>query len=342
MKKKPIRRVLALSYRPQLFSELVGQDDLVRAIRNQYEKQGREPLAWMFVGDTGVGKTTIARIMAVSLNCRHQKRFGEPCDTCRKRRYAFNISEVNASEVSTRDEIQELAVAANYAPVPPSRKRVIILDEAQRMSVPAQNLLLKPFEDCPPTTVWMICTTEPDKILKTLRGRCQSYTIPLLKMSDVETLVERASESVGGLNKRRLIEFISLLHEQKVRSPRHILVGLEKFLATGKAELALTQEDATVSTIRISRAALRGDWETVRQELEGATSGDARLIRAAVSGYLRAVVVNHEIGRYSSRIVESIGWLTETQFADDGIQLPVVTAALYRICQEFSRKPEKK
>src|SRR6185503_10000650 len=146
---------------------------------------GRMPRAWMFIGQSGSGKTTIARILATSLNCTHNE-FGDPCSLCLKNSSKFQIHEINAGDISGVDDIREIAVGSQYAPISPTRRRVYILDEAQRISSAAQNLLLKYFEEAPRTTVWIVCTTEPDKILRTLRRRCMVYTMQAWRPTAVE------------------------------------------------------------------------------------------------------------------------------------------------------------
>ena len=158
---------------------LIGQKKVVSAIRSQI-KSGRIPHAWMFTGITGAGKTTIARILAVALQCHHQKNFGSPCKDCWSARKDFAIYEVNASELNGVEDIGKIAANSRFAQMPPSTKRVYILDEAQMLSKNAQNLLLKFFEDASSTTVWIICTTERQKIIKTLQSRCMAYAmVPL-------------------------------------------------------------------------------------------------------------------------------------------------------------------
>src|SRR5208283_858923 len=106
------QRTLALSLRPRKFSQLIGQGSVVSAIKEQYA-QKREPPAWMFVGPTGTGKTTLARILALSLQCEHGE-MGEPCEACRKEVASFAIHEINASDVSGVNEMAQVAQGSVY------------------------------------------------------------------------------------------------------------------------------------------------------------------------------------------------------------------------------------
>jgi DNA polymerase-3 subunit gamma/tau len=152
----------------------------------------RQPRAWMFSGITGTGKTTIARIIAKSLQCTHSNVFGEPCKACRAST-SFDIAEVNAAELNGVDAIKELAQHSTYFPSPGSQAKVIILDEAQRITKPAQNILLKYFEEPPKTTTWIVCTTEPDQILRTLRGRCYQLQVRPLRGKLAEAFIKEAA-----------------------------------------------------------------------------------------------------------------------------------------------------
>src|SRR6266481_4802829 len=226
---------LSIAFRPQSFESMVGSKKLIQMIRGHIES-GRLPQAWLFSGETGTGKTTCARILALSLQCPHQDgkgRFGTPCQLCQKNKTMYDIMEVNASEVSGVQDIGKIAESSLYAPRPPSRYRIFILDEAMRLSSEAQNLLLKYFEDCPKTSIWIICTTNPQKILRTLRSRCVYYEIPGLKLDGIKELVERAIRFAGSslgphppdpkLSLKNAGPLVDALAEQGVWNPRFIL-----------------------------------------------------------------------------------------------------------------------
>ena len=138
--------ILSLALRPRTLSGLVGQKNLTTAIRAQMRSK-RRPRAWMFTGQSGGGKTTIASIVALSLQCEHQTpdTWGDPCEVCWKQRSDYSILEINASEVSGVEEIGKIASDSKLRPMPPSKYRVYILDEAQLLTNNSQSLLLKPF-----------------------------------------------------------------------------------------------------------------------------------------------------------------------------------------------------
>ena len=106
-------QVLSLSARPQTLDELVGARNLVKMIRG-HMTSGRVPAAWMFVGGSGAGKTTTARIVALSLQCTHQDIFGNPCADCQSHRSSFDITEINAAEASGVEETEQVIAGAFY------------------------------------------------------------------------------------------------------------------------------------------------------------------------------------------------------------------------------------
>lgn len=330
---RKLEQSLSISFRPQTFDQLVGQKRIAKLIRAHYQS-GRSVPAWMLIGDAGYGKTTIARILALSLQCRHQTEFGNPCADCQARRAEFDIIEVNASDISGVNEIQQVIAGSNYMPRSPSKRRVYILDEAQKLTDSAQNMLLKPFEDSPKSTVWIICTTNPGKILKTLRSRCLTYTLEGLGLKGVELLVQKAIAQTGV--KKETGPLVDALHEQNVTSPRLVVMAVEKYLAGDEPERAAqVGMDAAVNTLRICRAVLQGDWASIRKELATATPDDARAIRGAVSGYMKTVMLGDPSSN-TRKCAEAIQLMGHLPY-DEGVQLPWTCAVLYIVCKSFKR-----
>ena len=329
-----MNQILTLSFRPQSLDEMVGQKHMVKMIRSRV-KSGRMPAAWMFTGGSGSGKTTTARILALALQCDHQQEFGQPCDACRKQKSQFDIIEINASEASGIDETEQVIAGAFYNPKPPSKYRVYIFDEAQKLSSTSQNALLKYFEDSPKTTVWIICTTEPGKILRTLRRRCLTYAIPDLSMKGVSRLVEKTLQHTQ--SKKEAEPLVEALLEAGVCSPGFVVMAVEKYLDGEEPEKAAQVGlDAAVDTLRICRALVKGDWETVRQGMFAATPEDARAIRGAVGGYLKAILLDSQAGSRAKVVADGIKDLAGLTAIEDGLQLSGTVAALYRLCQHFN------
>jgi len=290
----------------------------------------------MFTGPTGTGKTTVARILALSLQCTTGK-MGEPCPVCYKDRASFSIQEINASQVSGVEKIGQIVQGVEYLPPAGSRRRVYILDEAQRLSRDSQNLLLKYFEDIPLTTVWIICTTDKNKILETLRRRCQILELKLLQTMDIQKLVSRAflHAQKNGLVDRRVQPLVDQLWEVGVQSPGLILNAVENYLGGMTAENAVKNLVTGFDVRAICRAMEKGDWNVIRVETHKATADDLRGIRAAVAGYLRAMLERQIPGPRAKEAAMAITRLAQVDAFTDATQGPGTVAALYELSQIF-------
>lgn len=329
-------QILPLQLRPKRLSELLGQKSLVAAIRNQMKE--REPQAWMFQGPSGTGKTTIARILAVSYQCSHQQQFGEPCNACWGQWAQFTIHEINASEVNKVEDMAQVAEQGRYKPTPPSSKRVFILDESQRISSAGQNLLLKHFEEPAPSTIWMICTTEPNKILATLRRRCMTYTLNPLSMNNVEVFLKRYTQKLS--IRVDMGELVDVVHEAGVNAPAMLLMILEKVQSglTPRQAISGLSEDSA-STLAICKAVADGDWNKLRSQLSRISIEEARLLRASVGGYLRGMLFKEANQKRQAVIASSIRELTSSDAPlDDPSLMLWLIGTLHGVCQRFDTK----
>jgi DNA polymerase-3 subunit gamma/tau len=182
-------QVLARKYRPQKFSEVIGQEHVTRTLKNAIA-QGRIAHGYIFSGHRGIGKTTIARILAMALNCRSQDHpVPEPCgvcDSCVEIRAgnAVDVIEIDAATNRGIDEIRELREAARYRPAR-DRFKIYILDEAHQITDAAFNALLKTLEEPPSHIVFMMATTQPEDIPQTIRSRCQHFSFHAVRFDDI-------------------------------------------------------------------------------------------------------------------------------------------------------------
>jgi DNA polymerase III subunit gamma/tau len=182
-------QVLARKYRPQKFSEVIGQDHVTRTLKNAIE-QGRTAHGYIFSGHRGIGKTTIARILAMALNCRSTDHpVPEPCGVCEscteiRAGNSVDVIEIDAATNRGIDEIRELREAARYRPAR-DRFKIYILDEAHQITDAAFNALLKTLEEPPPHIIFMMATTQPEDIPQTIRSRCQHFSFHAVKFDDI-------------------------------------------------------------------------------------------------------------------------------------------------------------
>jgi len=173
-------QVLARKYRPQKFSDVIGQEHVTRTLQNAIEQE-RIAHGYIFSGHRGIGKTTVARILAMALNCRSgSKPVPEPCGVCEscteiRAGNAVDVIEIDAATNRGIDEIRELRDAARYRPAR-DRFKIYILDEAHQITDAAFNALLKTLEEPPSHIIFMLATTQPEDFPQTIRSRCQHFS----------------------------------------------------------------------------------------------------------------------------------------------------------------------
>ena len=218
-------------YRPRRFSELRGQDHVVRALRNAVINE-REGQAYLFSGPRGTGKTSTARILAKVLNCEAPIE-GEPCCTCPsciavEAGTSYDVIELDAASNNGVDDIRELIDHAALGN--PGRHRVFILDEVHMLSKGAEAALLKTLEEPPSHVVFVLATTDPQKVSETIRSRTQHLQFHLLPMHDLE---EHVKFVIGDAGLSVTPEAIAQVLVQGGGSARDTLSALELVAASG-------------------------------------------------------------------------------------------------------------
>ena len=284
------------------------------------------------------GKTTIMKIMALAFQCEHQKVFGNPCKECYKARHEFDILEVNASDVTKIDDLR-IAVGDrwHYSPYPGSRRKVIILDELQKLSDSSQNYLLKLFEEGPETTVWMCGTSRPENIDVALRRRCANYVVPALDLEATRALAKKAIEVAGG--DRDSDDLTDSLMEAGINSPGLILNAVEKYLEdnTVSSDVAVRSDGVTEVDVRkLNSAIFKGNWRAAAAWLSTCNSRDANQIRRKLAMYLRVVLVNDtDFSDRNNVLAESIKILAGMNYVGDELQIAGICAVAYEIAKMF-------
>ncbi|MGA8308568.1 MAG: DNA polymerase III subunit gamma/tau [Terriglobales bacterium] len=263
-------QVLARKYRPQKFSEVIGQEHVTRTLKNAIE-QGRTAHGYIFSGHRGIGKTTVARILAMALNCRSSdKPVTEPCGVCEscteiRAGNSVDVIEIDAATNRGIDEIRELREATRYRPAR-DRFKIYILDEAHQITDAAFNALLKTLEEPPGHVVFMLATTQPEDIPQTIRSRCQHFSFRAVRFEEI-------LNQLKDLSAREKIEAdedaLALLAEAGDGSMRDALSILDQAIASSTGRLTADQVRNLVGAApsgvleEVMQAVAQGSSETV-------------------------------------------------------------------------------
>jgi DNA polymerase III subunit gamma/tau len=183
-------------HRPRSFADVVGQEHVVRTLRNAVQR-GQVHHAYLFVGSRGTGKTSMAKILAACLNCERGPTV-EPCGTCESCRSiagatSLDVIEMDAASNNSVDDIRDLRERVAYAPVS-GRHKVYILDEAHMLSSQAWNAFLKTLEEPPPRTIFVLATTEAQKVLPTVVDRCHRFDFGRPSAEQIAQVLHRVAE----------------------------------------------------------------------------------------------------------------------------------------------------
>lgn len=319
---------LAVSMRPRSFAEVIGQDATIAALQAQWAA-GRIPSGVMFVGDSGTGKTTLAKILALTVQ--EEETFGAPSAEAWDSWGLYPIRETNAAKERGIDDIRRLVEEAAYEP-PLGMTRVFILNEAQKLTPEAQEALLIPVEEAPPRVLWIISTTSPGKLTAALRRRFLTFNLQPLDADGIETLIRRAAAKINF--KGKLTPFFEAVADHGIASPGVLLNSFEKFVAGVPPKRAIMSGDTALDFITVARSFVAGDWKIVRTFLMSADTETAKGFRLMLLAYLRTMLLS---GKNSAACASAIREMGVTTPYDDTF-MPWFAATAYAAIQYFKPK----
>ncbi|MBL8633197.1 MAG: DNA polymerase III subunit gamma/tau [Myxococcales bacterium] len=290
--------VLARKYRPQTFSDVIGQEHVTRTLQNAI-RRGRIHHAFLFCGGRGTGKTTTARILAKALSC-EKAPTPEPCNQCPAcveitNGTSVDVQEIDAASQNRVEDIRELRESIRYAPVR-GKKKLYILDEVHMLSTSAFNALLKTLEEPPPHALFVFATTDPHKLPQTILSRVQRYDFKLVPTA-------RLGEHLSSVLTKEGISFepsaVQLVAREGQGSVRDSLSLLDQVLASTEGSLTEAQVSSVLGVadrgliVGLGRAITERDPATALQLIDSAYGRgfDLSQLAKTLLGHLRDLLV---------------------------------------------------
>jgi DNA polymerase-3 subunit gamma/tau len=298
-------------HRPRTFDEVVGQEHVVRTLRNAVE-QGKVHHAYLFVGSRGTGKTSMAKILARSLNCERGGPTITPCGECEScltiaSGTSIDVIEMDAASNRSVDDVRDLRERVAYAPAG-GRWKVYILDEAHMLTKEAWNAFLKTLEEPPPNTVFVLATTEAHKVMATIADRCQRFDFQRPSLEQISEVLQRVAAAEG-------IEVedaaVSMIARSASGSFRDALGTLDQLVAYGGNEVKL---DDVLELLGAADAELLFDAvdAVVAEDPKGVLLGVEKMARSGrdpsqfardLLAHLRHLLVTQTVGEVPNTFV---------------------------------------
>ncbi len=269
---------LAVKYRPKLLKDFIGNEATVKKLRALLEREDK-PHSLLFTGPSGCGKTTLARIVSSALRCSKH-----------------DFQEHNAADFRGIDSVRDILNQMRLCPMS-GPCRVWLLDECHQLSKDAQHALLKALEDTPPHVYFLLATTEPEKLLPTIKTRCSSFEVYALSDEQIKSLLERVAEKERVDVPEEALDQIAADSLGSSRMALTILDGILNLDPKEMAEAAKQTAEHRSEAISLCRAMLgKGHvpWKVVGKILDGIPADQAESVRRLVLGYCQSILVKRD------------------------------------------------
>ncbi len=325
-------QVLSLSMRPKSLADMVGQDELVNALNEQFSCN-RIPHFYIISGPIGCGKTTLSKILSLIIQSGETENIKDVSNLPWEKYKIFDIQEINAANKNGIDDIRQLVETMKYKPLSPSKAKIVILDEAHQLTTAAQNALLTETEDTANHVYYIFCTSCVTKIIPALQRRAYILSPKLLTDEKIKELLERGAEKCG------FTESIDSLHEilviNDIRSPGLILQAAEKFFNGIPAHVCISlNSDVSVNSLDFCRAVLKGEWKKCTTLLKDVTKTEVNTLRNCLLGYMKNTLIK-STGNKALVIAKCIQSFSNN--CDEGICLPIFIANVCLTCERLNQ-----